>query len=80
MFNVVVDGGGRGGATAPVTQAAVNQAQSILAPSQVSALQQIQQQQQSQQQLQQILRNTLAPAQPANGGGTGGAEPRRKRG
>lgn len=71
--------GGRGGGTAPITPAAVNQAQSVLAQPQVAALQQMQQQQQAQQQLQQMVRSTLqenvpgsqksgaAPA-PANGG------------
>lgn len=48
-------------AAAPVTNAAVAQAQSVLTPAQVTALQEIQQQQQAQQQLQQIVRETLAP-------------------
>ena len=70
-------GGGRGGAVtaAPVTQAAVNQAQSVLSQPQVQALQQIQVQQQTQQQLQQIVRDALPAQQPAGGRGgnsTGG--------
>jgi hypothetical protein len=55
---------GRGGATAPVTTAAITQAQSILAPTQLQALQQIQQQQQSQQQLRQLVTETLSTNQP----------------
>ena len=71
-------GGGRGGAVAaaPVTQAAVNQAQSVLSQPQVQALQQIQVQQQTQQQLQQIVRDALTAQQPAGGRGgnsTGGS-------
>ncbi|MBI4623546.1 MAG: hypothetical protein HY736_10060 [Verrucomicrobia bacterium] len=66
-FVTPVMDGGRGGATAPVTSAAIAQAQTILAPSQLSALQQIQQQQQSQQQLQQLIRETMSAGQPAPG-------------
>jgi hypothetical protein len=67
---------------APVTSAAVAQAQTVLAPPQVAALQQIQQQQQAQQQLQQVLREAVPPgprttppaqpAPPANSGRPGG--------
>jgi hypothetical protein len=64
------------GPTAPVTQAAVSQAQNILSQPQLAALQDIQQQQQSQQQLQQLLRTTVgrggAGQAPATGGGAGG--------
>jgi hypothetical protein len=56
----VIDGAMRV-ASAPVTPAAVAQAQTVLAPPQVAALQQIQQQQQAQQQLQQIIRETMPP-------------------
>lgn len=56
---------GRGPGGPTVTAAAVAQAQAVLAPSQVAALQQIQQQQQSQQQLQQLVRDTLTANQPA---------------
>ena len=90
LAGAVLDGAGRGGQTAPVTTAAVAQAQTILAPPQVKALQQIQQQQQSQQQLQQLVRETLAPVQgqgknaegnvPAAGGGGGKENKIRKRG
>ena len=59
-------GGGGGGGVAQVTPAAVSQAQSVLASSQLAALQQIQQQQAAQQQLQQIVRETLAPPPAAN--------------
>jgi hypothetical protein len=52
-----------GGRTAPVTSAAVAQAQTVLAPPQVAALQQIQQQQQSQQQLRQLVNETLGANQ-----------------
>ena len=61
MLNAVGDMGARGGGTARVTAGAVTQAQTVLAPTQMSALQQIQQQQQSQQQLQQLLRDNLSP-------------------
>lgn len=63
---------------APVTAAAVAQAQTVLAPPQVAALQQIQQQQQAQQQLQQLVRDTVArpptppPAPPTTKTGKGG--------
>ncbi|MSU64572.1 MAG: hypothetical protein EXS38_00365 [Opitutus sp.] len=71
LFGAVMDGGGPGGLTASVTPAAVAQAQTILAPPQTKALQQIQQQQQSQQQLQQLVRDTAIANQPqrATGGG-----------
>ncbi|MSU23051.1 MAG: hypothetical protein EXS32_04425 [Opitutus sp.] len=59
-------GGPPSGATAQVTPAAVNQAQSVLASTQIAALQQIQQQQAAQQQLQQIVRETLAPQPSTN--------------
>lgn len=64
--------GGRGG-TASVTQAAVTQSQTVLAPPQVEALQQIQQQQQTQQQLRKLVSDTLSTAQPA--GATKSAPP-----
>ena len=48
-----------------VTPAAVAQSQTILAPPQVAALQQIKQQQQAQQQLRQIVNETLSGGQPA---------------
>ena len=72
------DGGGRGGGAATVTPAAVSQAQTVLAPSQVAALQQIQQQQQTQQQLRQLVSDTLGANQPTNanaGSSTGGTTP-----
>lgn len=82
------DGGGRAGPPI-VTSAAVNQAQGVLAPPQVAALQQIQQQQQTQQQLKQLITDTLsagqstnsrgAPAGP-NGTSNGGENSSRKRG
>lgn len=77
--------GARGGGTATVTPAAVTQAQGVLTPPQLSALQQIQQQQQTQQQLRQLVNETLAAnqPQPTKSGGTtpagGGAPPPRKR-
>lgn len=77
--------GGRGGGTATVTPAAVTQAQGVLTPPQLSALQQIQQQQQTQQQLRQLVNDTLAANQPQptkSGGsapGGGGTPPPRKR-
>jgi hypothetical protein len=70
MFGAI-DGGNRG--TAPVTPAAVSQAQTVLAPTQIAALQQIQQQQQTQQQLRQLVSETLTANQPASGGTTGKA-------
>lgn len=59
--------GGRGTTSAPVTPAAVAQSQTVLAPPQVQALQQIQQQQQSQQQLRQMVIDTLGANPPARG-------------
>jgi hypothetical protein len=65
--------GGMGGPDAgrgsvPVTSAAVVQSQTVLAPPQVAALQQIQQQQQTQQHLRQLVGETLNANQPARGG------------
>jgi hypothetical protein len=66
------DGGSRG--TASVTSNAVVQAQTVLAPPQVAALQQIQQQQQTQQQLRQLVNDTMdanrppSPSSKAEGG------------
>lgn len=62
------DAGRGGNATAPITPAAVNQAQAVLAGPQVAALQQLQQQQQSQQQLAKIVAETLSAQNPAGGG------------
>jgi len=82
----MVEGMTRGGSSVTVTPGAVAQAQSVLAPSQLAALQQIQQQQQAQQQLQQLVRETLSANQsaPAPTGSTGtstsGNPPSRKRG
>ena len=81
-------GGGPGGPptpTAVVTPGAVAQAQTVLAPPQVAALQKIQQQQQTQQQLQQLIRDTITANTPTNtksGGTTGstGTGTPRKRG
>jgi hypothetical protein len=61
--------GGRGSGTVPVTSGAVAQAQTVLAPPQVAALQQIQQQQQSQQQLRQLVNDTLHANQPSGSKG-----------
>lgn len=76
--------GGPGGA-AIITPAAVAQAQTVLLPTQVSALQQLQQQQQTRQQLDQIVRDTLTTTTPATTSTTPGAPapssgPTRKRG
>ena len=63
-------------ATVPITAAAVNQAQAVLAAPQVAALQQLQQQQQNQQQLAKIVTDAIAaqnaanPRQPTGGGAT----------
>lgn len=80
----MVEGMTRGGSGVTVTAGAVTQAQSVLAPSQLAALQQIQQQQQAQQQLQQLVRETLSANQPApaptDSTSTGGNPPPRKRG
>src|SRR5690606_20506124 len=90
-------GGGPGGnmsgrGSAPVTSAAVNQAQTVLAPPQVAALQRIQQEQQTQQQLRQLVSETMAANRPtsskstgkwtsgAPNTGSGGAAPPRRRG
>lgn len=88
-FMAAVVDGGRGGATAPVTSTAVAQAQAILAPPQLQALQDIRQQQQSQQQLQQLIRETMSAGQPttgdrargpSGGGTTTGGSPTRRPG
>ncbi|MES2694464.1 MAG: hypothetical protein V4773_13395 [Verrucomicrobiota bacterium] len=74
---------GRGSGAATVTSAAVTQAQGILAPTQLAALQQIQQQQQAQQQLRQIVSETLGANQPQNpkgGPAPGGTPPGRRPG
>ncbi|MBL9209457.1 MAG: hypothetical protein JNL92_03265 [Opitutaceae bacterium] len=57
-----LDGARVGGA--PVTGAAVAQAQGVLSPPQVAALQQIQQQQQAQQQLRDMVNETMKANQP----------------
>ncbi len=67
------DGGGRG--TATVTPAAVAQAQTVLAPAQLTALQQIQQQQQAQQQLRQLVNDTMMANQPQNSRGASPGAP-----
>lgn len=76
------DGFGGGGAT--ITPAAVTQASSILASTQLQALQQLQQAQQAQQQMQQLVRQTAGGgAQGSAQGGAGapnGAVPTKKRG
>jgi hypothetical protein len=54
---------------APISPAAVAEAQVILSPPQAAALQQMQQLQQGQQQLQQVFRDTLAPGPRAPGRG-----------
>jgi len=74
---------GRGSGAATVTPAAVAQAQGILTPTQLAALQQIQQQQQTQQQLRQLVNDTLQANQPQNpksGPAPGGATPGRRPG
>jgi len=76
MIPEILDSAARVGGT-PVTNAAIAQAQTVLAPPQVSALQQIQQQQQAQQQLQQIFRDTVMPTPPTPGPGTPAADKRR---
>jgi hypothetical protein len=58
--------------SAPVTNAAIAQAQTVLSPPQVTALQQVQQQQQAQQQLQKIFRDTVMPNPPPGSPGGGG--------
>lgn len=84
-------GGGFGGpppggasGNAIVTPAAVAQAQTMLTPNQLAALQQVQQQQQAQQQLQQLVRDTLSANAPATQSGSpapsSGTPPTRKRG
>lgn len=78
----VIDGALRVTA-APVTPPAVAQAQTVLSPPQVTALQQIQQQQQAQQQLQQLIRETLPPGgdtRPPPPGNSPGPAPSRRPG
>ena len=57
-------GGVFGTGNAPITDAAVAQAQSVLAPTQVQALQQLQQEQQAQAALRQLMRNPAPSAPP----------------
>lgn len=69
------DGGGVaivGPGAAPITASAVNQAQSVLTQTQVSALQQLQQQQQNAQQLQQLYRNAIRQGNGGNATRKGG--------
>lgn len=73
MLLGALDGGSRGGAT--VTPAAVAQAQTVLVPTQLAALQQIQQQQQTQQQLQQMVHDTIRASQPTPTAPGGSATP-----
>lgn len=70
--------GGRGGSVT-VTNATVAQAQTVLSPPQVGALQQIQQQQQAQQQLRQMVHDTLSP-NPSADAPTGSSPAPRPRG
>lgn len=70
VINAVFDGG-RGVNSAPVSEAALNQAQAVLSQPQLAALQQLQQQQQAQQELARVIRETVTNAQP--GTSTGGA-------
>lgn len=81
LAGAVIDGG-RGPTSAPITDAAVNQAQGVLSQPQVAVLRQLQQQQQTQQQLSQMVRQTLSTAAPATttrsstpGTSTGGTTP-----
>jgi hypothetical protein len=71
-------GGGGGGAAATITPAAVNQASSVLAATQLQALQQLQQVQQAQQQMQQLIRQTIGAGR--GNGGTTGTAPAKKSG
>lgn len=64
LVGAMVDAG-RGSASAPITDAAVNQAQGVLSQPQVAVLRQLQQQQQTQQQLAQMVRQTMSAATPA---------------
>lgn len=72
-----LDGARMGGAQ--VTSNAVAQAQSVLSPPQVAALQQVQQQQQAQQQLRDMVSETMKATQPPPPA-AGAAQPGRKRG
>jgi hypothetical protein len=68
--------GGAGGApTATISEATVTQAQTVLNPAQVAALQQLQQQQQAQQQLQQLMSDTTKAPAAGTGGSVGGKRP-----
>lgn len=72
-----LDGARVGGAQ--VTSNAVAQAQGVLSPPQVAALQQVQQQQQAQQQLRDMVSETMKATQPPPPA-AGAAQPGRKRG
>ncbi len=65
-------GGGGFGGGVQITQAAITQAQAVLAPAQVQALQQLQQTQQAQRQMQQIMQQTLGGGTGRGGGRRGG--------
>jgi hypothetical protein len=66
--------GGTAGGSATITDAAVNQAQTVLSGPQVQALQQLQQEQQAQAKLRQLMR-TLRSTGGAAGTGTGTVSP-----
>jgi chorismate mutase len=70
-------GGGMGGAgpTAPITATAITQAQNVLNPTQLAALQELQRQQAAQQQLHDMMQNDESTT-PNPAGGTVGARPR----
>ncbi|MFA5058316.1 MAG: hypothetical protein WC485_09400 [Opitutaceae bacterium] len=60
---------------APVTDAAITQAQTVLSPPQLAALQQLQAQQQAQQQMAQIMRQTFSNRGPIQSSGSAAAPP-----
>jgi hypothetical protein len=66
--NVATGFGFGGGQTSPVTNDAITQASSVLAPAQVTALQQLQATQQAQQQLNAAMRNQFRNTGTAGGG------------
>jgi hypothetical protein len=77
-FTSFAIGGGAfgGGNSAPITNEAINLAQSVLSAPQVQGLQQLQQQQQAQQQLQQTVRQSFGGGGRATtGNASGGAAP-----
>ena len=75
LFGGGTMGGGSGNRTSPITDAAVTQAQTVLTPTQVTALQQLQTQQQAGQAIGRMMRQSAAGGGTAGAGGAAAAAP-----